>query len=122
MQLDGVNDYLEITGGHWLPTSGEVSFSTWIKPEAVNGIRNIVAHGYATNPKGEVFLRINNGQYQVGSWNGANHIATAAIPSADIGQWVHLAGVYDGSAWRLYRNGTEVAATIDATGPVRRAR
>jgi hypothetical protein len=69
-------------------------------------LRNILAHGHATSPAGEVFLRINNGSYQVGSWNGTNHFTSAAIPAGDLGQCVHLAGVYDPAAgqWRLYRN------------------
>jgi hypothetical protein len=29
---------------------------------------------------------------------------------------VHLAGVYDGSRWRLYRNGQEVASNPDPVG------
>jgi hypothetical protein len=39
--------------------------------------------------------------------------AQAPVPAADLtaGQWVQLGGVYDGTHWRLYRNGTEIAAT-----------
>jgi hypothetical protein len=39
--------------------------------------------------------------------------ALAPVPAADLtaGQWVQLSGVYDGTHWRLYRNGTEIAAT-----------
>jgi YD repeat-containing protein len=42
------------------------------------------------------------------------------MPAGDIGQWVHLAGVYDPAAgqWRLYRNGQLLASTTDATGAV----
>ena len=42
--------------------------------------------------------------------------AYAAVPAADLtaGQWVLLTGVYDGSQWRLYRNGTEVATATGA--------
>ena len=34
------------------------------------------------------------------------------------GKWVHLAGVYDGTTWRLYRNGVQVASQADAQGAV----
>ena len=39
--------------------------------------------------------------------------ALAPVPAADLtaGQWVQLSGVYDGTHWRLYRNGTEIAAS-----------
>jgi hypothetical protein len=34
------------------------------------------------------------------------------------GNWVHLAGTYDGANWNLYRNGLLVASNPDATGAV----
>src|SRR5262249_19561003 len=85
-------------------------------------IRDIVAHGYQTTPaQAEVVLRIANGAYQVGSWVGdqpgsGTAFAVSPVPKGDVGAWVHLAGVYDGTAWRLYRNGLLVpsAAGIGA--------
>jgi hypothetical protein len=71
----------------------------------------------------EVSLRIEsvNGalNYSFGSseYTGAPDLtverALAPVPAADLtaGQWVQLSGVYDGTHWRLYRNGTEIAAT-----------
>ena len=70
----------------------------------------------------EVSLRIEpvNGalNYSFGSseYKGAPDLtverAFAPVPAADLtaGQWVQLSGVYDGTHWRLYRNGTEIAA------------
>lgn len=113
------NDYVALGEAPQLPTAGEISISAWVSPGAVNGLRNIVAHGYTVEPSlGEVFLRINEGAYQVGSWNGTNHLASFSVPADDIGKWTHLVGLYDGSAWRLFRNGVEVAAKLDATGAV----
>jgi len=103
-----------------LDVTGAVTLSAWIKPEATDGIRNILVHGHSPSPAGEVCLRINNGQYQVGSWNGSDHKTTYAIPAEDIGTWVHLAGLYDAAAgqWRLYRNGQLVATAAESTGAV----
>ncbi len=38
--------------------------------------------------------------------------ASFPVPAGDLaaGQWVQLTGVYDGTTWRLYRNGVEVAS------------
>jgi uncharacterized repeat protein (TIGR01451 family) len=116
--FDGVDDYVSLGNPAALSLSGQVTIAAWVKPQATNGIRNIVAHGFSAAPRGEVFLRINEGRYQVGSWNGVDHMASATIPSADLNQWVHLTGVYDGAAWRLYRNGVEIANKIDSTGAV----
>jgi len=35
-----------------------------------------------------------------------------------VGTWVHLAGVYDGTNWILYRNGEQLASLTDSTGAV----
>jgi hypothetical protein len=59
-----------------------------------------------------------DGFYQVASWDGVNHEAQAAIPPGDVGTWVHLCGVYDGTTYLLYRNGELVASQIDAVGAI----
>ena len=82
------------------------------------GYHNIVAHGFVLEPAGEVYLRILNGNYQVGSWNGTDHVVSVPVPAADNGTWVHLTGVYDGTSWNLYRNGLLLGSSIDPTGAV----
>ncbi|MBX3744001.1 MAG: LamG domain-containing protein [Verrucomicrobiae bacterium] len=83
----------------------------------------------------EVFLAIEDGTYTVGSRTStvdpslapaelpviASHVAAFPVPSSDLGgdQWVHLAGSYDGTHWRLYRNGVEVASAASGTGALR---
>ncbi|MDB9436912.1 LamG domain-containing protein, partial [Dolichospermum lemmermannii CS-548] len=59
-----------------------------------------------------------DGEYQIGSWDGTDHKTIYKIPTEDQGQWVHLAGVYDGTNWILYRNGIEVSKTSNTTGAV----
>jgi hypothetical protein len=63
-------------------------------------------------------LRIENGVYQIQSYNGTGHGASFAVPPADLGSgdWVYLAGTYDGANWNLYRNGILVGTTPDTTG------
>src|SRR5207248_10535352 len=58
--------------------------------------------------------------YSVGSSDGfTTHKASAAVTAGDLGGangWVHLAGAYDGTTWRLYRNGTQIASSASAVG------
>ena len=117
-QFNGTNQYVSLGNPAALNFTGKISISAWIKPEATDGTRNIVVHGYSHSPNGELGLRIGSGQYQIFSWNGSSHLAGATIPAGDIGTWVHLLGVYDGTTWRLYRNGVQVAAKTDAIGAV----
>ena len=116
--FDGVNDFIQLDNPPTLNLQGEMMIAAWVKPETTTGMQNIVAHGYTGAPKGEVFLRIADGYYETGSWDGSNHLTSYPVPADDIGQWVYLAGVYDGTAWRLYRNGVEVSSLSDDTGSV----
>ncbi|MHC4616748.1 MAG: LamG domain-containing protein [Planctomycetota bacterium] len=117
LEFDGVGDYVGIGNPASLNFAGLITIAAWIKPEAIAGVdinRNIVAHGHGGFQDQAVYLRIaNDGQYEVGS-----HIqdstdtgrAQYVVPLGDKGNWVHLAGLHDGSDWRLYRNGVEVAS------------
>ena len=61
-------------------------------------------------------LRMNGGNYEIFSYDGTTHGVTSPIPSTDVSRWVHLAGVYEGGVWKLYRNGVLVASNPNATG------
>ncbi len=120
LRLRGDKDYVLIPHRSHLNFTGAITIEAWIKPQKFDGLRNIVAHGHHSNPAGEIYLRIRDDHYEIGSWNGADHKAFFPVPTADKtgNEWVHLAGVYDGAAWLLYRNGEEVQSTEDATGAV----
>jgi serine/threonine protein kinase len=121
-ELDGVKDFIEIGDPQGLHTDRLITMAAWIKPQAdrgkkkISGHRNILARSSAG--KREVYLRIGAGHYQVGVWDGKNHGTSWPIPVSDFGKWVHLAGVYDGSAWRLYRNGLEVSSAEGSVGAI----
>jgi len=127
--LDGAS-YVNLGNPPKLQITGRITLSAWIKPRAVDGMRNIVAHGFCRTPPGEVQLRIVDGRYETGSWTGGTdraarkghkstgHNVAYAMPAGDVGTWVHLAGTYDGRMWRLYRNGKEVASSAERVGAV----
>ncbi|NJN16599.1 MAG: cadherin-like domain-containing protein [Oscillochloris sp.] len=118
LAFDGTNDVVRLENPAHLNFAGNITLEAWVKVAATDGLRNIVAHGYSTAPVNEVFLRINNGSYQVGSYSNQGGVTSSAaaspIPNDDAGRWVHLAGVYNGNSWILYRNGVEVARTVGA--------
>ncbi len=121
LSFNGQSSYVDLGQPSVLDFTGNVTVEAWIRPRATDGLRNIVSWGYTLTPPGEFMLRIFAGQYQTGSWNGQSHTVSAPMPPEDVGQWVHLAGVYDGTHWRLYRNGKELASNPDSVGvlPVR---
>jgi prepilin-type N-terminal cleavage/methylation domain-containing protein len=118
LSFDGVNDYVGLGNPSSLNFSGQITLEAWIKPQATDGLRNIVAHGYGLSPNREVFFRIYSGLYQVGSWDGNGYLTSYAIPAEDINNWVHLVGLYDGSNWKLYRNGIAVSSASYSVGAI----
>jgi hypothetical protein len=117
VSFNGVDQWVDVGNPALLNAGGAISIAAWVRPENVDGYHNIVAHGYRDNPNFDVSLRINSGNYEFTYWNLPDHVATAAIPPADLGAWVHLCGVFDGAAYSVYRNGVLAASTADATAP-----
>lgn len=116
IRLNGINDYISVPNSDVLNIAGAITLEAWVKPESCDGSRNIVVHGYPYTQTGEVFLRMEDSQYQIGIGSGGKFIAALTIPPEDLqGNWVHLAGIYDTTdkQWRLYRNGI-LAAQLNA--------
>ena len=118
LSFNGTNAFVDIPNDPSLNFAGAITLAAWIKPVSSQGVQNIIAHGYTAHPQAEVALRIFNGYYQVGSWDGIPHGVAMAVPPEDLNRWVHLAGVYDGTNWVLYRQGRKAASQADATGAV----
>jgi hypothetical protein len=94
--------------------SGAITMTAWVNVGQRSGTRNVVAHGPSDTDTG---LRLDANSYAVYAASGSNlHRASFTIPDDDANSWVHLAGLYDGAAWRVYRNGHQVGATIDSVG------
>ncbi len=143
LSLDGVKQWASLNNPSGLNISGQITVEAWVKPGATQGDpARIVSHGpttitsFLTSPPDnsvtnapEVFLSIEGGvNYVVGSKTTTytndidisviSQSASFPIPVGDLGgaSWIHLAGTYDGSKWRLYRNGLEVASSTSAVG------
>jgi hypothetical protein len=139
--LDGIKSWASLNNPAGLNISGQITLEAWIKADATQGaVARVVSHGPPTlssflDPDGtsqietntapvlnpEVALRIQDSgtNYAVGSFDGTNfHGAIVAVQAGDLGggQWIHLAGTYDGTKWTLFRNGQQIASTNDSVG------
>jgi hypothetical protein len=102
-----------------LNLKGVITLEAWVKWARRDKHRIILCHGGGTAPApvNETVLRIGETlDYRAGVWTGKDHYAASAVPASDSGAWVHLGGVYDGTAWTLYRNGAKAASLASDTG------
>lgn len=121
LSFNGTDQWIEIGNPPLLNTGGAISLAGWVRPDDIsaNLTHNLIAHGYEWEPeKHDLALRISKGKYQFTAWkDNFDHDATMTIPDADLGTWVHLCGVFDGSTYYLYRNGEPVKSTADTFQP-----
>ena len=96
--------------------SNQITMVAWVKPQYTDGLRNILAHGYNAAGTLETQMRVNSGAYEVGSYApGEGTNSAAGLATGDIGNWVFVAGTYDGANWNLYRYDQLIAGP--APGP-----
>lgn len=115
LSFDGQGQWVNAGNPPLLNAGGQISVAVWIRAANVVGYHNILAHGWRNNPNEDVSLRIREGSYEFTYWNSVDHVASAPIADSDVGAWIHLCGVFDGSEYRIYRNGALAASTADTT-------
>lgn len=111
--------YLALGNPAALNLAGVITMEAWVKWTRRDKHRIILCHGGALKPAApyETVLRIGETlDYRSGVWTGKDHYAASVVPPSDSGVWVHLGGVYDGTAWTLYRNGEKAASFASDTG------
>jgi hypothetical protein len=122
--FNGTSAYIRLGKTAGLNVAGAVTMEAWARwldggTSGTMGRRHLLTHGNgAEGTKLETALRLLNANYFSGSYNGVSKTEAAATSpiAGDSAAWVHLAGVYDGASWRLYRNGAEVANKANAQG------
>jgi hypothetical protein len=126
--FNGDGGHIELKDAPGLHISGNITLMAWVKPTTKDFFRNIISHGWDAFYE-ETFLRISrtegssgfgdgNNYYEIGVSDGSSYYdaADVQIPDGDIGNWVFLAGTYDGANWNLYRNGVLAASFSSPNG------
>ena len=119
--FDGKDDTLEIDGGLLPPADGPFTVEAWVKPadETDGGIvSNLKIGGFSLEVAGEPRFCVQTDASSVNERTYAR-LKPAVIAKAPaklrVGEWSHLAGVYDGSRITLFIDG-KAAATAPVTG------
>ena len=132
--------YFGIPGSPGAGNGRQITLAAWIKPISFGYISDIIAQGFDLSTYAENFLRVGDAWdwesysddssggdfntnvvpdtvfYQIGSFDGSSsgyNTAAYPAPPGDIGNWVFLAGTYDGTNWNLYRNGVLLNSFAD---------
>jgi len=122
--FDGSNDWVTINDAPSLDLTTGMTLEAWVFPTAVSPTRDVlVKEGpgvdiynlYASNSVGNPEIN--------GRLGSANYTAEGQALAANT--WTHLVGTYDGTTFRLYLNGVQVANRVQtgtiaaSSGPVR---
>lgn len=119
-QIDGAADFsstaITVTNSASLAFGPNFSFSAWVTSDTLpSGFISTVFHkenaGLANYE-----LRLVGSDLGLLNYDGADHGCTWTISGWSTGVQHHLSGGYNGTAWKLFFDGTQVATNNDATG------
>jgi hypothetical protein len=118
LSFNGEDQWIDLGNPPLLNGGGPISVAAWLRATRIDTRSNVVAHGFRFDPDYDFALRLEAGTYVFTTWDGIiDHRAVTTVPSDDVGSWVHLCGVFDGTRYRLYRNGALAASTEDKAAP-----
>ena len=119
--LNGLNDAVAVPFSNSLNSvTNQVTLSAWIyRTTAKSGWQNIVTRQYGTSNKDQFALALTSNTYAFVVNTVDSGPKTLYGGTNKVNEWVHLAGVYDGSTMKLYVDGNLVATLTGVTGNVR---
>jgi glucose/arabinose dehydrogenase len=116
LALDGTNDLAAIANSPSLAFSDGLTVAGWTRRTAAPaGWHNLVSRQHTTTNADQLFLAFKGATPYFGVNTPNGGVVKAGTGSVPLGEWVHLAGTYDGARIILYVNGVE-RARIAKTG------
>lgn len=109
--------------GSALPSSGVITVSAWVKMNSLAYSKVFVSKGFNGSVTAYQLGTIDSGEGGFGdvrvSFTSYNGSVNACYSSAEIpaGTWHLWVGVYDGTNWKLFKDGAQDCSTANATGP-----
>ena len=107
------NDYIRysVDGDYMEVFFNYLSFSAWIKPANLTGIKTILDEGGGTNG---IAMRLNGATLEAAVRNGRAQFNAGSLTIPNDGRWHHVAMVFNNGKFKLYLDGapgTEVTAS-----------
>ncbi len=119
LTFDGVDDVLTISMNKGVSLDNGFTLATWIYPPSgsTSGWHDFLGYhpssGHRNRPPG--FWLYNGTNIHSGFGDGTNWNTVSTNDEITLDTWNHVATTYDGTTYRIYVNGTEVALTQSGT-------
>jgi hypothetical protein len=119
LSFDGINDLVTVSDSASLDLGAGMTIEAWVNPSALSGWRTAVMKEDVDGLAYALYANDNAPQaaaYARMACNTASD-SVATTTQLPLNTWTHVAGTYDGTALRLYVNGTLVS-TRPAAGAI----
>ncbi len=116
LSFDGTNDWVTVPDAASLDVTAGMTLEAWVRPTALGSWRTVLLKEqpsyYAYALYGDTGTNVPSGNAFIGG-----DVDVRAPAALALNTWTHLAATYDGTALRVYVNGTSVAQEL-ITGPI----
>ncbi len=107
LRLDGVDDTIAVASKDLNLGQGPFTVETWFKAEAFSSRVGLLAKTQSS----EFSIFISNGRPDTAVHLDGKYRSVKANESIPVGEWHHIASVYDGNSVAMYLDGKEVGRT-----------
>ena len=108
LKFDGVDDYVDMGNGDSLNMTDEITIEAWAKSPFSAPLGTFVSKG--NEQYDYLFYFSGAGNLRLTLGNGTTYSALQKTISVTPNVFYHYAAIFDGSIWKLYLNGKEIAS------------
>lgn len=117
--FDGDSDYVDIGTG--LSLTNNFTVCAWVNASSIGADRQVISKGYnGVDTQWELKTATSDGKIDFRKWTSSGAVGVRSTKVLPVNTWVHLAGTYDGTNWKIYLNGTLDNYQV-GTGPIETA-
>jgi hypothetical protein len=112
LEFDGIDDYVQVPDAPSLDIPGPFTLICWIYPRSLPGGYKSFINKYF-NYILQTTLSGTGLRCAFDVVGGGAHAANSPAGTLTLNQWQHVAGVWDGSTIKVYKNGVEVGSNYE---------